>query len=1128
MKHSKVVVDTYAAVGNNRLFVEGRYNHASSTEVDIERSFQVKLERLLDVDQEIEDGFELLSSPLYTHNQNSTDVNWEGDDPKIETHINAINRTLDSMLYKPDGCNNAYECFPKEQSMLLPYLVDKTVRDNNNFYNPTSKTLTIPKNETKIIWYDPSFFGDIFISTFGATAQAQNVPEGNFIQGNAHVFTADGLHPRNLVRFDGEVDNLIPVHWGDDDVLLCAPGRVHIHDSVFGLAVDEFRTFDLQDALFSLPFSDLGLARQSDADVYARAAATHEEMMSVDITAGIIPPIAVTAQTGENAKIVMWLRRPSYARGSIINRDVHPGIRLLLPYFGHQDIVVPVGGGNAAPGAIVTTPTRFDTFPRYLSKRKGTNVPAPVSKNVPLGSWAVEFSYRKSAAARFLDDTRTISEYRLTIDDNALYQYLRDNGNATTTRALILEANRFPRLPIPDLTEQHAGTLPTEVAVPLVIFFQKRHAHTYDDGTQQVRFERATLAAQGGANNWGYGSPLICPLSEITGLRDDAGALIQNAGGNAISVGLLSPLAVKSGLVNALRGTYDFTTAATVERNQSLTHGTKVLFEHNQANEEWSHFIRFRPWVKVQKQETTRPNEIPEVSVEYIVYPNNNQAQVDAGNQVSTIEYHLFDSDVLNDHHREVYTGLDDATKSLHWDGYISQHRIQWLKLQRQSTTDPNTQIVTNQYFLYTDGNQQPHADNQNQQSQVVWAKLRYNTSFANTFDTISEATRRIWYAEYYQANALEHDERLAAEKEAQDRDDLFYQHLSSQMRGSVSTLAPHFYEEVGIPVAQPTVLKNVGTVTLREKLFGYKTLSCLQPSKIFPQFGEFYPLSLQDYELTFRVNSDPQRLFKHSQTKVAQIAPQISFSNIVSSEPTRIYVRSRDSENQQEKELLKCSYFYPEFERFQSVTTHVGESIDDPVAKVVVRCVTGSRLPDYMFIYSERITENLGLYEHECPKIEEIRISRNEQATRIYNSGVLTKYDLFDCTRRNSHPRADLQQLYKEFGGVLLSKFDLGTLLSEELATYRLELQFEITLEREPSNEDTTSAVDQTLVEILDDEFQNTVVSDAFPDEAPPASVRYDTRIELPTKTTVLFIYEDGSHLVGEPRKLIFKKTAV
>jgi hypothetical protein len=359
-----------------------------------------------------------------------------------------------------------------------------------------------------------------------------------------------------------------------------------------------------------------------------------------------------------------------------------------------------------------------------------------------------------------------------------------------------------------------------------------------------------------------------------------------------------------------------------------------------------------------------------------------------------------------------------------------------------------------------------------------------------------------------------------------QDSEDLLKRALEDQLNGEVFTKAPRFFEADNIPVASPQSLRNVGTVTLREKLFGYKTLNCLQPSKIFPQFGEYYPITLQDYRLSFQLNSSARHLFKHSQT--TGIGTDVEIGKVLVAHPTRVYVRSRDSEVQSDKELIKANFFYPEIERFQTVTSHVGEVVATPMAKVQIKCVTGSRLPDYFFFYVERITADLGVYEHECPKIESIKIKRNSQATRIYTGGTITKYDLYDCTRRNSHPRADLEELFREYGGVLLSKFDVGTLLSSQLATFRLDLEFEIELAREPNNEDVLS-INQGFLDVLDaGALANGNVEQEITAQRAAADARYLERIVYDTQTTVLFIYENGSNLVGEPRKLVFKKTMV
>ena len=110
--------------------------------------------------------------------------------------------------------------------------------------------------------------------------------------------------------------------------------------------------------------------------------------------------------------------------------------------------------------------------------------------------------------------------------------------------------------------------------------------------------------------------------------------------------------------------------------------------------------------------------------------------------------------------------------------------------------------------------------------------------------------TRGTWWLEYYTANAAQSDEKVDNELSIQNSEDLLKKALEDQLHGDVFTKAPRFFETDNVPVARPQSLRNVGTVTLREKLFGYKTLNCLQPDKIFPQFGEYYPITLQDLSL--------------------------------------------------------------------------------------------------------------------------------------------------------------------------------------------------------------------------------------------------------------------------------------
>ena len=61
MQHSKVIVDTYSVPSGGVVEVRGRYNHVSSTEVDIERTINVTFQREDPQDEKVADGFHLVS-----------------------------------------------------------------------------------------------------------------------------------------------------------------------------------------------------------------------------------------------------------------------------------------------------------------------------------------------------------------------------------------------------------------------------------------------------------------------------------------------------------------------------------------------------------------------------------------------------------------------------------------------------------------------------------------------------------------------------------------------------------------------------------------------------------------------------------------------------------------------------------------------------------------------------------------------------------------------------------------------------------------------------------------------------------------------------------------------------------
>jgi hypothetical protein len=89
---------------------------------------------------------------------------------------------------------------------------------------------------------------------------------------------------------------------------------------------------------------------------------------------------------------------------------------------------------------------------------------------------------------------------------------------------------------------------------------------------------------------------------------------------------------------------------------------------------------------------------------------------------------------------------------------------------------------------------------------------------------------------------------------------------------------------------------------------------------------------------------------------------------------------------------------------------------------------------------------------------------------------------------------------------------------------TYLLDLEFTIDIEAEPNTEYAAlSFAEAAPLMVADLIIGNTVLEDAA---KAAADNRYNARIALPTQTTVLFLYENGSRLEGDSLKMEFVKT--
>ena len=232
-----------------------------------------------------------------------------------------------------------------------------------------------------------------------------------------------------------------------------------------------------------------------------------------------------------------------------------------------------------------------------------------------------------------------------------------------------------------------------------------------------------------------------------------------------------------------------------------------------------------------------------------------------------------------------------------------------------------------------------------------------------------------------------------------QKADDEPFHTLQAAFTTTVSTLVPDFDDRT-----TQAVLQNQVDLVLREKLMGYKSLSCFRMRHpIFPQYDNWYPLLLQDFDLIFNQEKDVNKYLAGGHVPGLLITA-------VSASDTSVYVRSRDGVNQTNKLLEKVNEFYPSIAKFELQTAH-----DAPIK---IPIVSGEGFPDYVFIYAETVGRSATYEPINRPKIDSLRIRNNQQDCPLYNDGVMTKWDLYDCTRRNAHEHADLQQLYATTGG--------------------------------------------------------------------------------------------------------------
>jgi hypothetical protein len=785
---------------------------------------------------------------------------------------------------------------------------------------------------------------------------------------------------------------------------------------------------------------------------------------------------------GANTAVTLFLKRPEFRRGVARNVDLTPEHRL-INWFGKQG-----RGLNAVDGVkneLISDPGVYERLMKPVVLDGELLHDAEKLEDIgnfyPEWGLGNKYQFPQNIGNQSRGDDRHLSQLRIHIDAAEAYQAIAAAANDDFIAFVLRPSGPFPdTLPVDLDRAAQLGPIGTDTSEDMFILMQKKQI-TFDGGTQELRLQRGALQ---GAGLWANGKPYFCPLSQIVGVRDPANGNLVQENAADMSAGLLTRLTHNE---HTATGTPNPTFRPATHDNQvppvplvpplpvfavdgvsevtgtrnSFVNGTKSLYMTDDANRYWQHDVRYRPWLKLSYR------------VQYDVNPIN-------------------------------------------------------------GVPVPGSSIIAESYDLFT----QPaagggeHAPVEANSTRAIVFVLRNSTAVSPVFkidivepgtiinyDLLADLVKTNHWDQYLKT--LPDQAALDADFELEQSEDQLYQLLSGSWSGRVLTIVPFFRQSNSANVCVPENVENEYALTLREKLFGYKTVGFLKPFKIFnDQFGEFFPLALQDYNLTFNMQNDIHQLIGIKQLT------DYGVKNIISDE-SRIYIRSKDGENQDNKELEKIDYSYPEIQRYTSITSHAGETGEPgshAAAKPVVMCRSGCFIPDYFFVYAER--HYTTGYSHEPPKIAQLEIRRNQQSIRMYHDTVMTKRDILDITRRNSHPRADQKQLFSDYGGVLISKYDLGKILDDQLETNLLELEFTVTLEREPS-EVVPVGLLPDMEDVLDDQYQNADVSDAVELRQTVATARYAARIQKDTQTTVLFIWGNGSNLQGKSRKMEFKKIA-
>ena len=1028
--HKRVRVDDYTT--NSRLLrITGRSGYETSTDLWIERTFGLKFKS--DRDENEERGWHTSSDVLedpydfYTIDWSYDRANLHGT-VDIELVKGGLNDSMENLKFKPVGCNNHYDCYPKTQRKILPYLIPYDRWGNVEFMTDYNRTIAMGVSNSDgtvpAMRWDPTHNGN-FVTTFVADAhlrEVNNAVNQNSIR-NAGFCPLDVIEfgmlpdPTNagsFVPFD-DYPSLMPVYYDADEdrlgwniagtvVVKCAAhifggnylgaadhyflinragvGNEYDHDSwtakfdLDGIAGRNTPTMLQWLEIPSDPGANASQAAQAqyiaDLAVYNDRVAAFEAAHQADV-------YGVKNAAGDNIHYHAHLNK---------FEEFYP-LKLWSQAFPGRHVNALSNIPNTWHGAAVNAFNELTLWLRVPRFSKGQKV-----------NWSMH-----PGLARFN------LWYKKEVDGDL-------NGDASVVLGGPLE-ELIPfqqyDLPTPwfemaytpdvDIRNMHIGTWSTQwVGVDNIIINGNPYPSVREPGSFTL-----DLPGDQNATLW----------TNMSNLPDDYELSFKLRGGPQI----VGPFPNSAQQINGAQ--------AAIDPNANREFYIRFLKRHAlfvaQNN---SHQIIFQ-WVHL--------SGVQDLGNGQMGFPNG---EFPHGKPFTCNTQDLY-------------------PRGIHVQGWIENEAC------TRSLLMHHNQVNLAQLAQFYNGN-------------VTEVPGSWGEGSRPLFCTLANVQEQ--YQRHEKENPLIAD--------AYDDSDLFTK-LNAMFSGDVYIEIPRLDDYRSVLVGQ-----NKASFAIKEPLFSLESgMSTYGVNRIFNN-RPWYSLLLQDIDLHFQATKVSKKIFSNGTTGltikdggVDRNMTGVTMNILdIGTQPTTVTVRTRDGRDQRTKMLLQASYPYPFMRQYRGITKS-GLGVED-VPEVTISIYSERGIPDWFFIYAERdLPDDIDYIPLGHPIVAGVDFFARTNKNRSLCSYMINKHELWQTTRRNSHPEADLSELLGEVGGVLIGSADLGTLEFDEFGSKDcFDYDVKITLDNEM---DTNGDI--------------------------------DARAANPINVTVVAIYENGVYLKGGGTSLSF-----